>query len=199
MCAIGFKNRSETSYSIGERIYQGRVNQHRTFIQTEPEQIYRLLIDPDQMKQWCPVEQISVERVTPGEFRVGTRFHFRLNFRIQPEWDSEVIHLEDSRQIVSRFLNGIFEAGVEIWDLRKTESGTEVTHTLVYQIRRLVYRIGWFLLGGKKKHDELTELALYRLKSLLERNAPSSPTLSPLPTGGQTWGRGEGRIDSQPR
>jgi hypothetical protein len=133
--------------------------------------------------------------VTPGEFRVGTRSHFRLNFRIQPEWDSEVIHLEDSRQIISRFLNGIFEAGIEIWDLRKTESGTEVTHTLVYQIRRLVYRIGWFLLGGEKKHDELTELALYRLKSLLERNAPSPP---PSPRGREgkvasTRNRGEGR------
>jgi hypothetical protein len=106
-----------------------------------------------------------------------------------------VIHLEDSRQIISRFLNGIFEAGIEIWDLRKTESGTEVTHTLVYQIRRLVYRIGWFLLGGEKKHDELTELALYRLKSLLERNAPSPP---PSPRGREgkvasTRSRGEGR------
>lgn len=169
MCAIGFKNRSETSYSIGGRIYQGKVNQHQTIIKKEPEEIYRFLIDPDQMKQWCPVEQISVERVTPGTFQVGTRSHFKLHFRIQPEWDSEVIHLEDNRQIVSRFLNGIFEGGIEIWNLRKTESGTEVTHTLVYQIRRLIYRIGWFLLGGEKKHDELTDLALLRLKALLEK------------------------------
>jgi hypothetical protein len=79
-----------------------------------------------------------------------------------------VIHLEKNRQIISQFLNGIFEGGIEIWDLKKMESGTEVTHTLVYQIKRMIYRIGWFLLGGEKKHDELTEFALSRLKSLLE-------------------------------
>ena len=160
--------KSIISYTIGKKVFQGRVNQHRTLIQTKPEKIYRLLIDPYQMKQWCPVEQISVERITPGEFRLGTRFHFKLRFRIQPEWDSEVIHLEKNRQIVSQFLNGIFEGGIEIWNLKKTEAGAEVTHTLVYQIRRWIYKVGWFLLGGEKKHNELTELALSRLKYLLE-------------------------------
>jgi hypothetical protein len=91
-----------------------------------------------------------------------------------------VIHLEKNRQIISQFLNGIFEGGIEIWDLKKMESGTEVTHTLVYQIRRWIYKIGWFLLGGKKKHDELTEVALSSLKSLLERNAPLGESGAPL-------------------
>ena len=158
----------ETIYSIGEDIYRGKVNQHRTMIKKEPEEIYRALIDPEQMKRWCPFEQISVERVTPGEFRVGTKSHFKLNFRIQPQWDTEVIHLERNRLIISRFLNGIFEGGIEVWNLNNTESGTEVTHTLVYQINRFIYRIGWFLLGGEKKHNELTETALSRLKSLLD-------------------------------
>jgi len=52
--------------------------------------------------------------------------------------------------------------------LKKKESETEVTHTLVYKIHRWIYKVGWFLLGGEKKHDELTELALHRLKNLLE-------------------------------
>jgi uncharacterized protein YndB with AHSA1/START domain len=168
MFAIEFKKKLEPSYSIGEKVYKGRVNQHHALIKKEPEEVYRILVDPEQIKRWCPMEQISVKIVTPGEFRVGTGFHFKLRFRIQPEWDSEVIHLERSRQIVSQFLNGIFEGGIEIWDLKKVESGTEVTHTLVYQIRRWIYKVGWFLLGGEKKHDELTELALFRLKSLLE-------------------------------
>jgi uncharacterized membrane protein len=109
--------------------------------------------------------------------------------RIQPEWDSEVIHLETNRQIVSQFLNGIFEGGIEIWDLKKMESGTEVTHTLVYKINRWIYKVGWYVLGGEKKHDELTELALLRLKSLLEGNTPSPP---PSPLGGEGKGEGEG-------
>jgi uncharacterized protein YndB with AHSA1/START domain len=163
-----FGSGSEITYHIDQKTYRGRVNQHRTVIQKDAKEIYNVIVDPEQIKRWCPMEQISVEIVTPGEFRVRTRFHFKLRFRIQPEWDSEVIHLERNRQIVSQFLNGIFEGGIEIWDLKKVESGTEVTHTLVYQIKRMIYRIGWFLLGGEKKHDELTELALLRLKSLLE-------------------------------
>ncbi len=162
------QNDRSPSYFIGKEVFKGRVNRHQTLILREPGEIYRALIDPEQMRRWCPVEQISVERVTPGEFRVGARSRFKLNFRIQPEWDTEVIQLERNRQIISRFLNGIFEGGIEIWDLRKTESGTEVTHTLVYQIKRLIYRVGWFFLGGEKKHDELTETALSRLKSILE-------------------------------
>jgi len=163
-----FKRDSGATYIIGEKVYRGKVNQHRTLIQKDPEAIYSVLIDPEQVRQWCPIGQISVERMTPGEFRVGTRSHFRLNFRIQPEWDCEVIYLERNRQIIYRFINGIFEGGIEIWELKKTESGTEVTHTLVYQIKRWIYKIGWFLLGGEKKHDELTDIALARLKSLLE-------------------------------
>jgi hypothetical protein len=82
-----------------------------------------------------------------------------------------VIHLEKGLQIVYRFLSGIFEGGIEIWDLKKKEFGTEVTHILLYKINRWIYRIGWYLLGGERKHNELTELALYRLKSLLEKNS----------------------------
>ncbi len=165
---LEMKNGSEASYAIGDRVVNGRVNQHRTLIQKRPEEIYRVLIDPEQMKRWCPVEQISVERVTSGEFRVGTKSHFKLRFRIEPEWDTEVIHLETNRQIASQFLNGIFQGGVEIWDLKKVGSGTEVTHTLIYKIHRWIYKAGWTLLGGEKKHDELTEIALSRLKNLLE-------------------------------
>lgn len=163
--------KSEGFYSIGEKVYKGRVNQHQTFIQREPEEIYSILTDSDQFRQWCPIEQISVERSTPGEFGVGTRHHFKLRFRIQPEWDSEVIYLKRPYQIVYQFLNGIFKGGIEIWDFKKVESGTEVNHTLIYRIDRWIYRVGWSLLGGERKHNELTEIALSRLKSLLEETS----------------------------
>jgi len=168
MSAIRLKRKFEVSYPVGDKVFKGRVNQHRILIQIKPKGVYRILIAPEQIKRWCPVEQISVERMTSGEFGIGTKTHFKLRYRIQPEWDSEVIHIEIYRQIVSQFLNGIFKGGIEIWDLKKIESGTEVTHTLVYRIDRWIYKVGWFLLGGERKHDELTELALLRLKSLSE-------------------------------
>lgn len=166
-----FKKGSEATYTFEEKSYRGKVNQHRILIRKEPKAIFAILTDPDQLKRWCPIEQMSVEKVTPGAFQVGTKLHFKLRFRIQPEWDSRVIYVKPPHQIVSQFLNGIFESGIEIWDLKKTESGTEVTHSLVYQIKRWIYKTGWFLLGGEKKHDELTELALSRLKSLLEKGS----------------------------
>lgn len=156
------------SYSIRGRTYGGRRNQHKILIRREPEEIYRILTDPGQWEEWAPVEQISVEKRTSGEFGIGTRIHFKLRFRIQPEWDTEVILLEKGQQIIYQFLNGIFKDGIEIWDLKPKESGTEVVHTLLYQIHPWIYKIGWYLLGGEKKHNELAELALSRLKFLLE-------------------------------
>lgn len=163
-----FKKDSVLSYVLGGKVYRGRVNQHKVLIRREPEKIYANLIDLDQWKAWAPLDQISFEKVTAGEFRVGTRLHFKLQFRIQPEWDTEVIHLEKDRQIIFHFLNGIFEGGIEIWNLKKKEMETEVMHTLLYQIHRRIYKIGWVFLGGEKKHNELTERALSRLKTLSE-------------------------------
>ncbi|MGB9630067.1 MAG: SRPBCC family protein [Thermodesulfobacteriota bacterium] len=162
------KKKKENLISIGGQLFRGKTNQHRIFIERGPEVIYDLLTDFNQFKHWVPIEEITVERITPGEFRLGTRFHFKLRFRIGPEWDTEVILLERPYRIVYQFLNGIFEGGIEIWDLKRNESGTEVTHTLLYQMKRWIYKMGWSLLGGEKKHNELTEIALGRLKSLLE-------------------------------
>jgi ribosome-associated toxin RatA of RatAB toxin-antitoxin module len=162
------RKRAEGSLTIGDQLFIGRINQHRILIQSEPEAIYDFLTNFNQFKRWCPIEQISVEKVTPGEFQVETRLHFKLRFRIQPEWDSKVIYLKRPNRIVYQFLNGIFEGGIEIWDLEKEEIGTEVTHSLLYQIHKWIYKIGWFFWGGEKKHNELTETALSRLKSLLE-------------------------------
>jgi uncharacterized protein YndB with AHSA1/START domain len=165
-----FRKDPVLSYAIGGKIYTGSVNQHKVLIRTEPEKIYAFLIDLDQWGKWVSPDQISVEKVTAGEFRVGTRLHFKLRFRIQPEWDTEVIHLEKDRQIIFQFLNGIFEGGIEIWNMKKKDVVTEVMHTLLYQIHRRIYKIGWGFLGGEKKHNELTELALGRLKTHLEQN-----------------------------
>lgn len=158
----------ENFISIGDQLFKGRTNKHRIIIHREPEAIYDLLTDFNQFKHWVPSQEITIEKMTPGEFCVGTKFRFKLQFRIGPEWDSEVILLERPYRIVYRFLNGIFEGGIEIWDLKNNEFGSEVTHTLLYQIKRWIYRIGWSFLGGEKKHNELTETALGRLKSLLE-------------------------------
>jgi hypothetical protein len=76
--------------------------------------------------------------------------------------------MEEDSQIINRFVDGIFDGGVEIWQIREVEEGAELSHTLIYRINGLIFRIGWALLGGKAKHDELTEEALGNLKRIVE-------------------------------
>lgn len=148
------------------------MNQHRIIIQREPEEIYNVLTNFEQFSHWIPVEEIRIEKKERGPLRIGSTLHFKLKFRIEPEWDTEVILLERPSRIAYRFINGIFEGGMELWELRKRDHGTEVIHTLYYKIKRWIYKIGWTLLGGEKKHNELTETALHRLKFLLEGTSP---------------------------
>lgn len=147
---------------------RGKTNQHRIIIQKEPEMVYHVLTYFDNYKYWIPTEEMIVEKITPGPLHIGSVLHFKLKFRIEPEWDTEVVLLERPSRIVYRFLNGIFEGGMECWELNKKDQGTEVTHTLYYQIKKWIHKIGWTLLGGEKKHNELTETALKRLKFMVE-------------------------------
>jgi hypothetical protein len=63
---------------------------------------------------------------------------------------------------------GIFEGSLEIWPIKEIEKGAELSHTLIYQINGLILRIGWIFLGGKAKHNELTEEALGNIKRIVQ-------------------------------
>jgi len=156
------------SVTLGGRVYAGRVNCHTVTIKAQPHDVYQVLVDPREMQRWCPQDKILVEKITPGDLGPGTKMRYRLNYRINPTWHSVVVDMEEDSQIINRFVDGIFDGGVEIWQIREVEEGAELSHTLIYRINGLIFKIGWALLGGKAKHDELTEEALGNLKRIVE-------------------------------
>lgn len=159
---------------IGDKVYTGRVNRHAVTIKAEPQHVYQALVDFSEMQRWCPQEKILVDKITPGKLGLGTKMRYRLNYRINPTWHSVVVDMEENRRIINRFVDGIFEGSVEIWQLREVEQGAELRHTLIYRISKLILRIGWIFLGGEAKHNELTEEALHNLKSIVEEQSHSS-------------------------
>jgi uncharacterized protein YndB with AHSA1/START domain len=158
----------------GEGVFPGRANRHAVTIEAKPERVYQALVDFSEVKRWCPQEKILVEKITPGKFCLGTKIRYRLNYRVNPTWHSVVVGMEENRRIINRFTDGIFEGSFEIWQLRETGQGTELSHTLIYRINKLILRIGWIFLGGEAKHNELTEEALNNLKRILEEKSASS-------------------------
>jgi uncharacterized protein YndB with AHSA1/START domain len=167
----GENSRSST---IGARVYEGRVNRHVVTIKADPSQVYRALVDFSEMQRWCPREKITVEKITAGKLGPGTRMRYRLNYRINPIWHSIVVDMEENRRIINRFVDGIFEGSVEVWQLEEVERETELSHTLIYRINKLILRLGWIFLGGQAKHNELTEEALHNLKTMVEGKSRSS-------------------------
>jgi uncharacterized protein YndB with AHSA1/START domain len=160
----------ETAHSLtlGDEVYTGRVNRHTVMIKARPRDVYQVLVDSKKMHWWCPQDKILVEKITPGDLGPGTKMRYRLKYRINPTWHSVVVHMEEDSRIINRFVDGIFEGGVEIWQIKEMGEGAELSHTLIYRINGLIFKIEWILLGGKAKHDELTEEALGNLKRIVE-------------------------------
>lgn len=169
----GFGENSHPS-PCGDKVYLGRVNRHAVTIKAKPQQVYQTLIDFSEIQRWCPQEKILLEKITPGELGLGTKMRYRLNYRVNPVWHSVVVHMEENRRVINRFLDGIFAGSVEIWQLREVEQGTELSHALIYRISKLILRIGWIFLGGEAKHNQLTEEALHNLKSIVEEQSHAS-------------------------
>lgn len=164
---MGFREHSHT-HAIGDKVYRGRINRHTVIIKTRPHEVYQVLVDFHEMQRWCPQKKIVVEKITPGKVGPGTKMRYRLNYHINPTWHSVVVDIEEPSRIINRFEDGIFEGGIEIWRLKEVEEGVELSHTLIYRINRLIFRIGWIFLGGEAKHNELTEEALDNLKRIVE-------------------------------
>jgi hypothetical protein len=104
----------------------------------------------------CLQEKLAVEKITSGKSSVGTKMRYRFNHRINPTWHSVVVDIKEDSKIINRFVDGILEGSVVIWQLKEVEEGVELSHILISRINRLIFRIGWIFLGGEAKHNELT-------------------------------------------
>ena len=144
--------------------YQGQVNEHRILIQASPSQVFAVLTDFDRFVTLIPNDRIELSKVSPGPYQVGPTIRAETMYKIRLSWDSKVVHLEKDRLLVLQFQNGPFRDGYEVWELRPQGSCTRLSHTFVYNISIVLYRLVWVFKRGEKKHNTLTEVTLLNLK-----------------------------------
>ena len=170
---MGFGGHSH-SCAVGDRVITGRINRHTVIIKARPHEVYHILIDIREMQRCCPQDKLSVEKVSPGRLSVGTKMRYHLNYRINPTWESVVVDMEENSRIINQFVDGFFKGSFEIWQLKKLKTGTELSHMLIYRIKRFIFRIGWMFFRGEAKHNELTTLALDNIKRFVEEKTQKS-------------------------
>jgi ribosome-associated toxin RatA of RatAB toxin-antitoxin module len=144
--------------------YQGQVNEHQVVIQADSSQIFEVLTDFDRFVDLIPADRIQLSKVTPGPYEVGTVLRAETKYKIQLQWESQVVRVQKDRLLVLQVQDGPFRGGYEVWELKPQGSSTKVSHTLVYNISNFFYRLVWVLKRGEKKHNNLTEATLQNLK-----------------------------------
>ena len=144
--------------------YQGHVNEHHTLIMASPSQVFTVLTDFDRFVTLIPTDRIALSKVTPGPYQIGTTIRAETMYKIKLSWHSRVVRMEKDRLLVLQFQDGPFRDGYEVWELRPQGSCTRVSHTFVYNISNVLYRLVWVVKRGEQKHNTLTEVTLQNLK-----------------------------------
>jgi len=158
--------------------YNGKVNEHSVLVQAPPSRVFSVLTDFDQFAQLVPGTNIRVTKITPGPISVGTVIRTETGYRIKLRWHSQVVEKQRDQMLVLRFLDGIFRDGYEIWGIQPTDSGTQVSHTLLYNISSPPYRLLWILKDVENKHNVLVEATLQNLKQRCETECIVAPPQS---------------------
>lgn len=164
--------------------YAGRVNEHRIAIDAPAERIFSILTDYDRFPCLVPSERICVTKETKGPYGLGTVLRTQTGYKIKVSWTSKVIDLEENRRIVLQFQEGMFRGGYEIWELQQEGTRTQVSHTILFNIANLIYRVLWVLKDVETKHDVLVEATLRNLKIVSESggaNLVTALSASPPP------------------
>jgi ribosome-associated toxin RatA of RatAB toxin-antitoxin module len=144
--------------------YQGQVNEHHTLVRAQPSQVFAVLTDFDRFVTLIPTDRVELSKVTPGPYQVGTTIRAETAYKIKLRWHSKVVQMEKDSLLVLQFQDGPFRDGYEVWELRPQGNCTRVSHTFVYNISNLLYRLVWVFKRGEKKHNTLTEVTLLNLK-----------------------------------
>jgi ribosome-associated toxin RatA of RatAB toxin-antitoxin module len=161
--------------------YAGRVNEHRIAIDAPAERIFSILTDYDRFSCLVPSDRIRVSKETAGPYGVGTVIRTQTGYQIKVSWTARVIDVQEGRRIVLQFQEGMFRGGYEIWELREEGERTHVSHTILFNIANVIYRVLWVLKDVESKHDTLVEATLRNLKNASETGNTSPLELSKSP------------------
>jgi ribosome-associated toxin RatA of RatAB toxin-antitoxin module len=161
--------------------YAGRVNEHHIAIDAPPERIFSILTDFDRFPGLVPSDRIRVSKVTAGPYGVGTVIRTQTGYQIKVSWTARVVDVQEGRRIVLQFQEGMFRGGYEIWELQEEGERTHVSHTILFNIANVIYRVLWVLKDVESKHDTLVEATLSNLKNASETGNTSPLELSKSP------------------
>jgi uncharacterized membrane protein len=133
-----------------------------------------MIVDIEAFNTLYPPGLVEVTEITQSPFTVGTVRHILTKFKVKLHWDMEVIEIIDNKKIVSKFLDGIFKEGYEIWEFKEKGNYTEVSHTILYNVNGFFYSIVWNIKKGEKKHDFLVEETLDSMRRKAEMSITAS-------------------------
>jgi SAM-dependent methyltransferase/uncharacterized protein YndB with AHSA1/START domain len=141
----------------------GEYNRHERWIAAPPARIFAILSDPAAFTRLIPpYTRVTFDRACP--YRPGVRLTIHIDHLLKFTWHSEVRQVEPNRRIELEFLDGLFQGGTEIWELKPEGTGTRVMHTIIVSPRGRVRRLIWRL-KGRERHDALVEQFLDNLKA----------------------------------
>jgi hypothetical protein len=100
---------------------------------------------------WWPTKGCSIKftRKTPGDLGEGTRFRLKILKPLAPSWDVEVSKFVPQKELQLNFLNGPLRGGYEIIRLEWRYNGTRIDYERHYNVRGLLNKIIWPILGQK--------------------------------------------------
>jgi uncharacterized protein YndB with AHSA1/START domain len=148
----------------------GEHNRHERWIAAPAERIYQILTDPEAFTRLIP-DYTRVTFDTSSAYRPGMRLTTHIDQLLKFTWHSVVRRIEPDRRIELEFLDGLFQGGTEIWELKPEGTGTRVIHTIIVAPRGWVRRLIWNL-KGRARHDALAEQFLQNLKVAVDSHEP---------------------------
>jgi carbon monoxide dehydrogenase subunit G len=164
-----FSQGCSSKYTINANEYQGykgEINQHTRLIQATRKRVFQILTNEEAFREICPKGTI-VTFETPPPYGVGTLVKTKIAHIFEVEWNARVEDVLPTSKIKLHLLDGFFAGGTEIWELESLGEETQVTHTIIVQLKGFLRNLAWAL-KVRTKHDKMVEAVLDNLKTASE-------------------------------
>lgn len=165
ICLVG----CSTKYTVNTPDYQGytgEVNQHERFIHADKKRIFELLINEETFRTFCP-EGTVVSFEPPLSYQPGTIVTTKIEHIFKLGWTSRVEEVAPCDRIRLSFRDGFFAGGMELWEFKDHDDGTQVIQTIIVMPKGCIRRMIWNL-KVRLKHNVMVEAFLDKLKERAE-------------------------------
>jgi hypothetical protein len=124
------------------------VEVHFVFVEAPFEKVASEIMKWEEASWWPKDSGISVVRSPAGPVQMGTIFQYKLTKSILKGWTAEVTGYTPNRLLASTFKSGLLQ-GAEAITIEERANGTRVEYEIRYQVKGLLFKILWTLLGER--------------------------------------------------